>query len=400
MKSNLRGHISVKGLQKVLSAVSASGRLRSLMLLAFGVFGVSFALGIYESTYTNFLVGDLNIDAFQIGAMESIREIPGLLSAVTVGSMLRFPQPLLAGFSLLVFSFGIGGFSTVDSWGQAVLWSLTWSIGFHLWSPLSSSITLGLSDQKKEGKRLGQISSVASVAGMIAMASVVIFSSLMVMQYRMFFVAAGIVSVIGGLMVFRVPPTAKTLEKARFVFRRRYGVYYALSFLEGARRQIFLTFAPFALVKVFGLDVTMVALLMFVSRALAFLSSPYLGKLVDRVGPRTMLKLSYILMIGDLLGYAYVRNVPLLLALYLLNSVLMVISMISRTTYINGISSSDDLTPSLAMGQTMDHVAAVTLPLTGGVLWEIFGYEATFLIGVAVAACLLFAAQRIQLSGR
>jgi len=399
MKSNLRGHISVKGLRKVFNAVSASGRLRSLILLAFGVFGVSFALGIYESTYTNFLVGDLNIDAFQIGAMESIREIPGLLSAVTVGSMLRFPQPLLAGFSLLVFSFGIGGFSTVDSWGQAVLWSLTWSIGFHSWSPLSSSITLGLSDQKKEGKRLGQISSVASVAGMIAMGSVTIFSSLVAMQYRMFFVAAGLVSAIGGLMVFRVPRTAKTLEKARLVFRRRYGVYYTLSFLEGARRQIFLTFAPFALVKVFGLDVTMVALLMFVSRALTFLSSPYLGKLVDRVGPRTMLKLSYILMIGDLLGYAYVRNVPLLLALYLLNSVLMIISMISRTTYINGISSSDDLTPSLAMGQTMDHVAAVTLPLTGGVLWEIFGYEATFLIGVVVAACLLFVAQRMQVSG-
>ena len=233
---------------------------------------------------------------------------------------------------------------------------------------------------------------------MIAIASVTVFSSLMAMQYRLFFVAAGLVSVAGGLMVFRILPTAKTLEKARLVFRRRYGVYYALSFLEGARRQIFLTFAPFALVKIFGLDVTMIALLMFVSRALTFLSSPYLGKLVDRIGPRTMLKLSYILMIGDLLGYAYIRNVPLLLALYLLNSVLMIISMISRTTYINGLSSSDDLTPSLAMGQTMDHVAAVTLPLTGGVLWETFGYEATFLIGVAVAACLLIVAQKMQVS--
>ena len=386
----------MKGLRKVLSAVSVSGRLRSLVLLAFGVFGVNFALGIYESTYTNFLVGDLNIDAFQIGALESIREVPGLLSALTLGSMLRFPQPLLAGFSLLVFSFGIGGISTVNSWAQAVLWSLTWSIGFHSWSPLSSSMTLGLSDQKKEGKRLGQVNSVASIAGMIAMASVTIFSSLMAMQYRLFFVAAGLVSTAGGVMVFRILPAAKTLEKTRFVFRRRYGVYYALNFLEGARRQIFLTFAPFALVKVYNLDVTMIALLMFVSRALTFLSSPYLGRLVDRIGPRTMLSLSYVLMIGDLLGYTYIRNVPVLLALYLLNSVLMTVSMISRTTYINAISSSDDLTPSLAMGQTMDHIAAVTLPLAGGAFWAAFGYEATFLIGVAVAICLLIVTQRMQ----
>ena len=92
-----------------------SSRLRSLIYLAFGVFGINFALAIYNSTYTNFLVRDLNISAFQIGALESIREIPGLLSAFILGSMLRFPLPSLAGSFLLIFSLGIGGVSTVDS---------------------------------------------------------------------------------------------------------------------------------------------------------------------------------------------------------------------------------------------------------------------------------------------
>jgi len=159
---------------------------------------------------------------------------------------------------------------------------------------------------------------------------------------------------------------------------------------------MFLTFAPFALVRVYDLDVTVIALLMLASQALSFVSSPYLGKLVDRVGPRTTLTLSYILMIGDFLGYALIRSVPVLLFLYVLNSVLMIASSISRTTYINQIASSPDLTPSLAMGQTMDHVAAVILPLTGGILWGIIGYEATFFIGVAVATCLLITAQKIK----
>jgi len=376
--------------------LSVSSRLRSLIYLALGIFGINFALAIYNSTYTNFLVNDLNLDAFQIGALESIREIPGLLSAFILGSMLRFPQPSLVGSFLLIFSLGIGGVSTVDSWIQVVLWCVVWSIGFHSWSPLSSSITLGLSEQKKEGKRLGQMNSVSSIAGMAAMASVAIFSSFFAMQYRLFFIVASLIPVIGGLMAFRIPPTAKTFQKTRFVFKRRYRVYYVLNFLEGARRQIFLTFAPFTLVKVYGLDVTVIALLMFGSGALTFLSSPYMGKLVDGIGPRTTLTLSYILMIGDFLGYAFVHSVPVLLLLYVLNSVLMIASTISRTTYINRLASPTDLTPSLAMGQTMDHVAAVILPLTGGILWGIIGYEATFFIGVAVATCLLLAAQKIK----
>jgi len=373
-----------------------SSRSRSLLFLVIGVFGMNFALAIYESTYTNFLVNDLHIDAFQIGAMESIREVPGLLSAFILGSILRFPEPLLAGSFLLIFGLGIGGVSTVNGWIQVVFWSLVWSVGFHSWSPISSSITLSLSDLKEEGKRLGQMNSVSSIAGMIAMASVMIFSSFFAMQYRLFFVLAGLISAFGGLLTFRIPATAKAFKKTRFVLRGRYSVYYVLNFLEGARRQIFLTFAPFALVKVYGLNITTIALLMFVSRVLSFLSSPYLGKLVDRVGPRTVLTLSYILMIGDFLGYAYIRDVSVLLVLYVLNSILMIVSLISRTTYINEISSLTDLTPSLAMGQTMDHVAAVILPLTAGMFWGIFGYEATFFVGVAVAVCQLITTQKIR----
>lgn len=373
-----------------------SSRLRSLIYLAFGVLGINFALAIYNSTYTNFLVRDLNINAFQIGALESIREIPGLLSAFILGSTLRFPQPSLAGSFLLIFSLGIGGVSTVDSWIQVVFWCVIWSIGFHSWGPLSSSIALGLSELKKEGKRLGQINSVASIAGMTAMAAVAVFSSFFAMQYRLFFIMAGLFPIVGGLMAFRISPATKTIPKTRFVFKKRYSVYYVLNFFEGARRQMFLTFAPFALVRVYDLDVTVIALLMLASQALSFVSSPYLGKLVDRVGPRTTLTLSYILMIGDFLGYALIRSVPVLLFLYVLNSVLMIASSISRTTYINQIASSPDLTPSLAMGQTMDHVAAVILPLTGGILWGIIGYEATFFIGVAVATCLLITAQKIK----
>jgi MFS family permease len=373
-----------------------SSQLRSLIYLAAGFFCLNFALAIYQSTSKNFFINELNFDAFQIGALESIREIPGLLSAFILGSILHFPHSLLAGSFLLIFSFGIGGISTVNSWIQVVPWLLIWSIGFHSWVPLSSSITLSLSESEKEGKRLGQINSISSIAAIIAMAAVMIFSSILEMQYRLFFILAGSISIIGGLMVLKIPSTKKTFNKTRFVFRRRYSVFYVLSFFEGARRQMFVTFAPFALVKIYGLDVTAMALVMVIGRVITFLSSPYLGKLIDRVGPQTMLTLSYILMIINFLGYALIHNVLVLLPLYILNTILMIISRISRTTYINEIAPLTDLTQSLAMGQTMEHIAAVIMPFTGGIIWGIFGYEVTFFIGVACATCLLVTARKIN----
>ncbi|MCD6504356.1 MFS transporter [Candidatus Bathyarchaeota archaeon] len=371
-------------------------RLRSLVFLAFGVFSINFAFAIYGSTYTNFLVNELGIEAFQIGVLESIREVPGLLTAFILGPMLHFTQPLLASLFLMVFGLGMCGVSTVSDWVQVVFWSVIWSVGFHCWNPIRSSITLGLSEEKEEGRRLGQMNSVASIAGMVAMAFVAIFSSLTAMRYRLFFIIGGLISVAGSLVVFRIRLKHESFRRTRLVFRRQYSIYYTLNFLEGARRQIFLTFAPFALVKVYGLNVTVIALLMFVSRILTFFSSPYLGKLVDKVGPRLVLTVSYVLMIGNFLGFAYIHDVYVLLFLYVLNSILMVASYISQTTYINELSPITDLVPSLAMGQTMNHIAAVALPLTGGIMWDVFGYEATFFIGVAVALCSLITTQGIR----
>ncbi len=190
-----------------------SEQLRSLIYLAAGFFCINFALSINSSTSKNFFVNELGFDAFQIGALESIREIPGLLSAFIMGSILHFSPSLLAGVFLLIFGVGIGGISTVNSWIHVVPWLLIWSIGFHSWVPISSSITLSLSETTKEGTRLGQINSVASIAAIIAMAAVTIFSSLVEMQFRPFFVLAGSIALVGGLIVLRIPSPANSVTQ-------------------------------------------------------------------------------------------------------------------------------------------------------------------------------------------
>ena len=69
--------------------------------------------------------------------------------------------------------------------------------------------------------------------------------------YNGLFIMAGAATVGGGFAILfasrRRPP-----DERSFVFKRRYGLYYALNFLQGMRKQMFITFAIFALVKIHG----------------------------------------------------------------------------------------------------------------------------------------------------
>ena len=56
------------------------------------------------------------------------------------------------------------------------------------------------------------------------------------------------------------------------VFRKRYWLYYGLTFMAGARRQIFIAFAVFLLVKKFSYTVSDVAALFLLNNWLIFSS--------------------------------------------------------------------------------------------------------------------------------
>ena len=386
----------ILGILSRITGTNAISLSTGLIFLAVGAFGLNIGSAIYDSTYTNFLVSDLNIDAFQIGVMESVREIPGLLTVFILGSIMSFSRPLLAGISVLIFGLGIAGISVAGNWVEVTAWLVVWSVGFHCWTPLRSSIAMYLGEPRQEGKRIGQIYSVASIASITATASVAIVGSLMTVEYRFFFIAAGLITVFFGIFVFQIPSERKMFKPVRFVVKKRYITYYIMSFLEGARRQIFSIFALFVLVKIFSQDVTVIAITLVVRQILTFVSAPYVGKLLDRIGPKIVLTANYVLMIGNFLVYAYVRNVFFLLAVYTLSSVLIGISMISLVVYVGKTSPPEDVTPSLAMGQTIEHIAAVILPLAGGIMWGLFGYEANFLVGAVVTLSLLILVQRID----
>ena len=176
--------------------------------------------------------------------------------------------------------------------------------------------------------------------------------------------------------------------------RRRYGLFYLLSFLEGWRKQIFVAFAGFLLVLEYKISLETMLWLWLCIKAASWAAAPYVGRLIDRIGERRVLTFYFAGLTLFFLGYAVIRNAQVLCALYVIDSAFFVLAM-ALTTYVNRIAPENEHTQTLSMGVAMNHVAAVTMPLVGGLLWKFLGYQWVFLMGSAVAAISVLVALRI-----
>lgn len=366
---------------------------RNFALLAAGVFSVGAFFGIQLTLFNNFIVDRLGIEAHQLGVVEAIREIPGFLNILFIALMIYVAASLAGGWALVVMGLGIMAYVKVDSIFTLGLFSLVWSLAFHSWVPLQQTMALRFSPPGDKGKWLGQLRSIGSLAWLLAIVACKLL--LDAVGYEGMFVLAGAVTVLGGVAVLNAARDKPPVEPQRFVCKRRYGLYYALNFLQGCRKQMFITFAIFALVKVHGMPVTTTITLVLINQTLITLTSPLMGRLVDRFGERAMLSASYVGLAFIFVGYAVVKHLPSLYTLYCLDNLIFFGGM-AITTYAHKIVAPEDLTPTLSMGVTMNHVAAVAAPLVGGFVWQKYGYQVIFYSGAVMALISLVVCQWIN----
>lgn len=366
---------------------------QNLVLFCSGVFCLSFTFGIHFSVFNNFAVEHIGLQPQHLGILESIREVPGLLGVLIGGLLARFPDTRVAGISLILFGAGFIGYSQIASVPLLILFSFLWSVGFHTWYPLADGINLRLSETHERGRRLGQVRSVGAVATMLGIGTVYLLAK--PLGYDVMYVVAGIVGAAGAIGLIAMDREAGHHTLGRFVFKRRYGLFYTLHLLDGCRRQIFSTFAVFTLVRVYHVDVRQVAVLALVNSGLSFVFGPYIGRFIDRFGERTALTINYVEMGIVFLGFATLHTVGVLCALYVVDSFFFLLSM-SLNTYISKIAEPGDLRPSLSMAVTMNHIAAVVMPLVGGYLWMRTGYETIFSMGVGLSVIALVVTQRMR----
>lgn len=355
-----------------------------------------FGFSVYSGVFQNFLKDVLHADELGLGGLESMREIPGLLAALMAGTLVALAESRVAALGLGIGAIGIGVTGLAGSYAPLVGITVFWSVGFHLYSSVVSAITLALARGKEGGRHLGRMSAVGAVATIGGLGFSIVFKKVWHGDiYNPLFAIAGITIFVSAILCSQLSAHAAGGERQRLVFRREYGLFYLLTFLEGCRRQIFSIFASFALILVYHVPVEKMLILQFINSILIAITAPKIGKLVDKVGERGPLIFYSIGLIVVFLGYATFHNVTALYGLFLVDNVLFSFG-VGFTTYLHRIVRKGELTPCLAMGITMNHIAAVTVPVGGALLWKVSGnYQLPFWVGVFIAVISLFAMQRL-----
>lgn len=352
----------------------------------------AFGFAIYSGVFQNFLRDVMHSGPLQLGQLESLREIPGLLAALTTGTLVALAEARVAALGLLIGAAGIGATGAAGSYGTLVAITVFWSVGFHLWASMAPAITLALAKGQEGGRHLGRMSAVGSTATLAALGLAwMIAHALPKHRYAPYFYLAGACIFAAAALCGMLSTHAVGAPRARIILRREYGLFYLLTFLEGCRRQIFSIFASFALILVYQVPVRDMLALQFVNAILIAITAPAIGRLIDRIGERSPLTFYSVALIVVFLGYATFQNVGALYALFLIDNVLFSFG-VGFTTYLHRTVRPNELTPCLAMGTTMNHIAAVSVPVGGAWLWQRYhNYQLPFWVGVAIAAVSLIA---------
>jgi MFS family permease len=257
-------------------------------------------------------------------------------------------------------------------------------------------MALGLAEPGRAGFRLGQIRGAGSAGFGIGLAAAWLLTRVGVTMRPQFFVAAAACAAAAAACL-GIPRAIRT-PGPRLVFRRRYALYYLLSFLEGWRKQIFVCFAGFLLVREYGTPLSTILLLLGLVQLIRYVAAPHVGKLIDRVGERPVLIVYFAGLALFFVGYAVIRRRAVLYGLFVADNAFFALSM-ALTTYVNRLVPPGERTPTLSMGVAMNHVAAVAMPLIGGLLWKFAGYQWVFVAGALAALGSVFAARRIPPKG-
>ncbi len=367
----------------------AAHRRRGLIFLSLAVAAVGFTMHVQMGVNANFLVEEMHLTGAQVGFLEAFRESCGIVALGVLAVLAGLAEPLVGAAMLALLAVGLGAYAYVRTYPWLIFWSLLWSQGLHVWMPLPNSMAMALAEGGRTGHRLGQIRAAGAVGAGLALVAALVMYKLGV-RMRPLFLVGGAAAVLAAAACLGIPRQIKT-PGPRLVFRRKYGLYYLLCFLEGWRKQIFIAFAGFLLVKKFGVPLDRMLTLWIAIQAVGWVASPMVGRLIDRVGERKVLVFYYACLTGFFVGYALIGSRVLLQAIFVVDSAFFVFAM-ALTTYVSRIAPPAEHTPTLSMGVAMNHVAAVTMPLAGGLLWKYAGYEWAFLIGAAAAAASILPA--------
>jgi len=352
----------------------------------------------WRTLFNNFAVEIARLSGEQIGWIQGIREIPGFLALLAIFIMRFIPEYKLGAISLLTLGTGIAVTGFLPDFQGLIFSTTIMSFGFHYYETVSQSLTLQYFDRHSSPYVLGQMRSVAALANIAA--GLLIFGLADLMNYTWLYLGFGAGILLIVVYSMAVDPTEPHLpvQKNRFILKRKYGLFYWLTFLAGARRQIFVAFAVFLMVEKFGFSVREITLLFVINNMVNYYLSPAIGRAINRFGEQKVLTLEYLSLIIIFLAYAWTEYKWVVALLYILDHIFFNFAIAIRT-FFQKIAEPQDIAPSMAVGFTINHIAAVFIPVAGGILW-MTDYRIPFWMGAFLGFLSLISVQFINRSIR
>jgi predicted MFS family arabinose efflux permease len=364
---------------------------RYLLLLS-----IAMAAGFqgWRTLFNNYAVEEVGINGFQNGIIQSVREIPGLLSLLVVFLLLFLKEHRIAAIGALVLGVGVAATGLFPSFGGLIVCTLIMSLGFHYFETVNQSLTLQYFSHKDAPIVLGNIKSYIALTNIIT--GIIIWTLSNHLKYSNIFMFFGVAVILVGLYAFTKNPVDKNLpiQKKKMVLKKKYSLFYILNFLSGARRQIFVVFVVFMMVKKYNFSIQTITILFIINNIINYFMAPVIGKLINKIGERFVLSCEYITLTIIFLLYTFVDNKTLIFFIYIANNVFFSASM-AINTFFQKTADTEDIAPSMGVSFTINHILAIIVPVIGGALW-MYNWRLPFFVGSGIAFISLLTAQKVR----
>ena len=365
-----------------------------ITMLTFGI-----GVGLFAGVMNNYLAEILHINRFERGLVEFVRELPGLSLIFLLALLYKFSETRIIRVALLFGFAGLAGlfFSGTERLagiGFVVLWSL----GEHLIMPVRQSIAIHSAQPGHHGRAMGVTGSFGNLGQVLGFYMVPLIFWLLkrsgvadttaekFIPFQAVFLVAGVFLLLALLSVSRFPKSTHHIKKQRLFIRRKYWRYYVLEMFFGARKQVFMTFAPFVLILNYNASTALIATLYGIYSLINIFLSPLMGKLVDRIGYKIILIIDAVVLILMCVLYGFSHHLfpeqtafIVVAIVFVIDGMLFVVGM-ARSLYAKSISTTQaELTATLSTGISVNHFFSIIIALLGGLLWERLGIELLFM---------------------
>ena len=377
------------------------------------------ALSFTSDPISNYFKDAYKATAYERGLIEFPRELPGVLTTFVIA--------LLAGFSdiriaVIAQTLGIVGITVLGlstpPFTVMLVFLFVNSLGQHLFMPLQDSIGMNLVRKGKLGTRMGQFKGVTTAFQMTG--AIIVFACFRLGLFSftsrvkwIFVVGAALLACVAFFLLAldrRLKNERIVHERTRFVVRKEYSLYYALVVMFGVQKQIMLVYGPWVIIDILGKGADTIALLGIFGAFLGIFFIPALGRWLDRFGIKAMLYADALSFIGVYVLYGVVSGgyvsgalstagwpVVLAFALFVLDRMSTQMGLI-RTVYLRTIAVSPaDVTPTLSLGLSLDHVVSILCAFAGGVVWTVAGPQWLFYLAATLSLVNLWVAIRVKL---